>query len=148
LHRNNDGTQHNTTPPLQNNQCSIGNYTVISVSLLEQRSCLHVMLARRNECGLRPGRSQQTAFAASWTALRTPGPHMGLDRSLACGKIQSLGLRFRYSERPQKNTNMPMRLSLAYWMVAAFSIQPLAQGPNSVHEIGYLRERRRSLRAE
>jgi len=48
---------------------------------LPPTSCRHVMLARRKECGPRPGKSQLTSFAASWIALRMPPLRGDLSRT-------------------------------------------------------------------
>lgn len=42
---------------------------------LPPTSCRQVTFARRNECGPSPGKSQPSAYAAWWSASRTPASH-------------------------------------------------------------------------
>jgi len=51
---------------------------IFDASMLDPpTSCRQVMLARRKECGPRPGKSQPSATAARFRACRTPESHSG-----------------------------------------------------------------------
>src|SRR5260370_24672253 len=58
---------------------------------LPPTSCRQVILARRNECSPKPGKSHSASTAASLSAFRTPESHIGLVRSSSCAKVQSFG---------------------------------------------------------
>src|ERR1039458_5153208 len=79
---------------------------IFDVSMLDPpTSCLHVMLARRKECGPRPGKSQPSATAARFRACRTPESHMGRSLPSVRTKTHFSGCALSAAARSEEHTS-------------------------------------------